>query len=123
VKYQPTKTGRVTLYTPRVGLACLELLLVLAILALVHQLFPSLWAVAIWAADVRNWPRTIWFAATWMVLIALLAIRFGPDLYHDWRQRRTRFTVKQAQKEKQLRLKEEREILAQRMEAMKRRVV
>jgi thiol:disulfide interchange protein len=108
--------------SPRAGSAVLELLLALAVLALVFQLFPSLWFAMLWATDVRNWPRNIWFAATWMVLIALLAIRIGPDVYHDWWQRRMRSAVEQAQKEKQMRLKQEREMLAQRMEAMKRRV-
>jgi hypothetical protein len=40
---------------PRAGFAWLELLLVLALLALVLQLFPALWTGMLWALDVRNW--------------------------------------------------------------------
>jgi hypothetical protein len=58
-----------------------------------------------------------------MVLAALLAIRFGPDLYHDWRERRARSAAGRAKKMAQQRTKEERETLSKRLEAMKRRVV
>jgi len=68
----------------RQGFAWLETLLVLALLALVLQLFPSLLGLL----DVRNWSRGTWFAMNGVVVLILLAIRFGPDLVEDWRQRR-----------------------------------
>ncbi len=64
----------------RSGFAWLELLLALAILALVLQLFPSVWVGTLWALDVRNWPRTVWFAVNCVLLLALVGIRFDTDL-------------------------------------------
>jgi len=69
----------------RSGFAWLELLLVLAVPALLFQLFPSLWSGTLWALDVRNWPRTVWFAGNVVVVVLLVAIRFGPELVQDWR--------------------------------------
>jgi hypothetical protein len=60
----------------RLGLAWLELLLVLAVIALVFQLFPSLWFRFISALDVRNWSRLTWFAVNFMVLAALIGVRY-----------------------------------------------
>jgi hypothetical protein len=112
-----------TLKRPRAGFAWLELLLALALLALVLQLFPALWNGMLWALDVRNWPRTVWFAGTWLVLAVLVGIRFGPDIYTDWRQRRERLATERTKQQKQQALKDERETLARMKEGMKRRVV
>ena len=106
----------------RAGFAWPELLLALALVALVLQLFPSLWFGILWALDVRNWPRTVWFAANWVVVFTLVAIRFGPDLYSDWRVRCSRVAIDRAKRQKQQELKEQREMLARTKEAMKRRV-
>jgi hypothetical protein len=106
----------------RAGFAWLELLLVLALLALVLQLLPSLRTAALWLLDFRNWPRTLWFAATWIVLLVLVGIRFGPGMYGDWRRRRERLAAVRAMEQKQQDLKAERERLARMKEAMKRRV-
>jgi hypothetical protein len=110
-------------WNSRYGFGYLELFLFLAVFALILQLFPSLWFSTLWWVDIRNWPRAVWFFATWMLLLMLLAIRCGPDLYDDWRQRRIRVANKQEKKQKQALLKHERETLARRIEAMKRRVV
>jgi hypothetical protein len=59
------------------GFAWLELLLVLAVVALLLQLFPSLWTAVLWTLDVRNWSRTVWFAETWVVLGMLVGVRLG----------------------------------------------
>lgn len=72
------------------GFARLELVLVLACLALLFQVFPGLWW-DLWAAlDFRTWSRGTWFALNLLVLLSLFGIRFGPALYADWRNHRTR---------------------------------
>ena len=106
----------------RTGFAWLELLLVLAILALFFQFFPSLWTGALWALDPRHWPRTVWFAANGAVLLVLVAIRFAPDLYHDWRAWHGRLAADHLKSQKQQELKEQREMLERMQEARKRQV-
>jgi uncharacterized membrane protein YqjE len=106
----------------RSGFAWLELLLVLAVLVLLFEVFPSLWECTLWALDIRNWPRTAWFAANFVVLFALAAIRFGPDLLDDWRNRRERQAADREKQHKQQELKEQREVLERMQAAQKRRV-
>jgi len=106
----------------RLGFAWLELLLALAILAVLFQLFPSLWVGTVWALDVSNWPRTIWFAANLVVVFALVAIRFGPDLYADWHERRERRAAERTKIQKQQELKEQRETLERMQQARSRRI-
>lgn len=74
----------------RTGFAWPELLLALAAIALVLQLFPSLATTLLAALDFRAWPRGTWFAANVLVLIGLVGVRFGPELYADWQARRRR---------------------------------
>lgn len=74
----------------RGGFAWLELLLALAFLALLFQVFPSLW-FGLWAAlDVRNWSRAVWFAANIVVIVALFGVRFAPEVAAGIRARRMR---------------------------------
>ena len=74
----------------RAGFAWLELLLALAFFALMFQVFPSLGS-ALWSAlDIRTWSQTTWFALNLLVLLGLFGIRFGSDLYADWKERRNR---------------------------------
>ncbi len=105
----------------RHGTAWLELLLALALLALVFQLVPSLWTGTLWALDVRNWPRTVWFAGNLVVVFVLVAIRFGPDLYQDWRQRKERRAAERIEMQKRQALKEQRETLERMQQARARR--
>jgi type VI protein secretion system component VasK len=106
----------------RQGEVRLELLLVLAVVALVFQLVPALGNITLWALDVRNWPRTAWFAVNWLVVITLVAIRFGPDLRQQWRERRERLASERATKQKQHELKEVRETLERMQQARARRI-
>ncbi len=71
------------------GFAWLELLLALAMVALVLQLFPPLLVLV----DFRNWSRSTWFAMNMVVVLALLTFRFGPDLLSDWRGRQQRLAA------------------------------
>lgn len=122
--HHPRSTG-VTMkrdFRFRCGFAWLELLLALVALALAFQLLPSLWFGAAWLLDVRNWPRTVWFLTNCLVVLTLVGIRFVPDLYKDWRERRERRASERAKKQKQRERKEQRKTLERMMEAQKRRV-
>ncbi len=94
----------------------------LAALALLFQIFPSLWAGTLWALDIRNWPRTVWFAGNLVVVVLLVAIRFGPDLYQDWRQRKERRAAERVEMQKRQALKEQRETLERMQQARSRRI-
>ena len=79
LRYHPQKTS-----SSRSGIAWLELLLGLAVLALLLQLFPA----AINIVDVRTWTRVHWFVFNAAAVVALLVARFGPGLLGDWREHR-----------------------------------
>jgi len=108
---------------PRVrsGFAWLELLLALAAMALLFQLFPSLWVGTVWTLDIRNWPRTVWFAGNLVVVFVLVAVRFGPDLYQDWQRRYEQRAAKRIEMQKRQALKEQRETLERLQQARSRR--
>src|SRR5882724_3323097 len=89
----------------------LESLFVLAAMAFVFELFPSYWMAALWALDVRNWPRSTWFAANGIVVLTLAVIRYSPDFIQEWRERHGRHAIDRAKKQKQRELKEQREML------------
>ncbi len=107
----------------RRGVAWLELLLALAFVALLFQVFPSLWNGLVWAADVRNWSRGVWMGVNVAVVLILFGIRFGPELYRESRVRRPRRARKRSTAETQLTMKEERELYGRMREARKRQVV
>ncbi|MGQ0601069.1 MAG: hypothetical protein ACT4QE_05155 [Anaerolineales bacterium] len=94
------------------GLGRLEVLLVIAFFALVFQVFPSLWFGLVWAADVRNWARSAWMGVTVAILVVLFGLRFVPDLWADWRERRAESASAFAKREKAERAKAERERVA-----------
>jgi hypothetical protein len=73
----------------RRGAAWLELLLVLAFVALVLQLLPSIPQRLLEALDFRYWSRWTWFVVNSGVLLLLLTVRFCPELIDSWRQRKT----------------------------------
>lgn len=74
----------------RTGAAWLEVLLVLAFLALLFQVFPGLWELLWHALDVRRWSSATWMALNVIVLVALFGVRFGPDVIAHVRERRKR---------------------------------
>lgn len=71
----------------RSGAAWLELLLVLAIVALLFQLFPNVPRRLADAFNFRYWSRSTWFVANLGVLLLLLFVRFGPEFIAPWRYR------------------------------------
>lgn len=68
----------------RYGVARLELLLSIASLALLFQVFPSLWFGLVWALDVRNWSRGIWIGLNALAVAALFAIQFRIEIRDAW---------------------------------------
>lgn len=57
----------------------LQWLLLAAIVALMLQLNPPLYAALVWAVDMRNWTQLTWLLVTGLALAALLAIRLWPE--------------------------------------------
>ena len=101
--------------TGRSGFAWLELLMVLAGLALVLQLFlPSVWWAMVSSLDVRNWSRLTWFLVNLGVLVALVGIRLAPDA-------RQALAVRKAEAEKRRHRDERKQRAAQREERLSRR--
>jgi type VI protein secretion system component VasK len=107
---------------PRVGYRWLEWMLVLSVFCLVVQVFPRFGQLVLLLVDPRNWPRTAWFAVNLFVLLALVAVRFAPQLLADWRERKERLTVEKTKHDKQQELKAEREALERMQQAKRRRI-
>ena len=100
------------------------MLLLLAIVALVFQLIPSLWAGLVSIANVRNWSRGTWMLVNVAIVLILLGIRFGPELYTDWiRYRRRHASTIGGSNERRLSANEERALYQRMHEARKRQVV
>jgi uncharacterized membrane protein YqjE len=109
-------------YQRHAGFAWLELLLALAVLALLLQFFPQVGRLVLWIFDVRNWPRSIWFFGNLGILFILIALRFGPGLVEDWRSRKSRLAADVAEKHRQQELKKQRENLERLKQAQRRRI-
>lgn len=107
----------------RRGFAWLELLLALTLLALLFRFFPSLLPDVLATLDVRNWSRSVWMTLNVGVVLVLFGIQFGPELCADWRRRRVRVSGNDKKREKQLTMKEERELYERMREARKRQVI
>lgn len=95
----------------RGGFARLEALLVLATLAFLFQVFPSLWFALVWALDVRNWSGEVWLTLNVGVVVALFGLRFGPGLHSEWREWRAKLAIEREKLQKEKALKEQREML------------
>jgi hypothetical protein len=74
----------------RLGAAWLESLLVVAFLALLFQVFPSLWTLLWSAIDIRQWSRTTWMAMNVVVVLLLFGVRFRPNVVAIMRERQKR---------------------------------
>jgi hypothetical protein len=108
---------------PRRGVAWLEILLVLAVLALVFQVFPQLWFSTLWALDVRNWSRGVWFVLNIGVVLVLFGIRYAPEVNQEWKRRRGNRIRHRTEDDEQRKLREERELYERMKEARKRQVI
>lgn len=100
----------------------LESLLVVAIALLLLQVFPQVGLAVLWAVNPVNWPRTTWFTVNLLVVLTLVAIRFGPDLYADWRERRLQRRKHRQEEAHKKELKEQRKVLEESKAARRRRI-
>ena len=107
--------------TPNSAFVRLELVLVLASIALLFQLFPSLWFNLVTIIDIRKWPHGTWISVN--VVILLFRVRFGPELSAEWCQKCLRICANRKRDEKQLSVKQERALYARMHEARKRQVI
>jgi hypothetical protein len=109
----------------RSGLARLEILLAIAVVALVFQLNPSLFN----KLDVRRWSGGAWFAANAILFAILCLFRLVPEFVADARQGpvKRRPTAAERAKtestaERKQRMKEERELYQRMKDARRRRL-
>jgi hypothetical protein len=65
----------------------LELCLALSVIAILFQLMPSWGSNVLWAIDVRNWTRNAWIGVNASGVLALIAVRYLPDVVKRWRLR------------------------------------
>ena len=114
----------------RAGIAWPELLLALAIVALVLQLLPSdAGRKSLELLDIRTWTTSTWFFANALLFASMFIIRFGPALRaagRDFLKRSTRLqpSVETLTKEEQKRKYEEERALYERMiEARKKQII
>lgn len=114
----------------RSGIAWLELLLALTIVALALQLLPSdAGRKALELLDIRTWTSRTWFAANALLFASMFIIRFGPALRaagRDFLKRSTRLqpSAQTLTKEEQKRKYEEERALYERMiEARKKQII
>lgn len=106
----------------RSGFAWLELLLALAAVVLLMQMWPAFGSQVLWVLDVRNWPSSVKIIANLLFILVLVGIRIGPELLNQWRERRLRIASERAKAAKALELKNQRETLERMKEAQSRRI-
>src|SRR5688572_1320692 len=106
----------------RPAIARLEIIFALSILALLSQVYAPLGYGLLWALDLRNWSREVWFALNALVVLALLGVRFIPGLVADLLARRQRMALESAEAAKRQKLRDEREALQRIARSRKNRV-
>lgn len=84
-----------------------------AIISLFAQILPLPWDTLLLALDVRHWLRSVWLGLNAAIIFGLFAVRFGPALVEDWRQRRERQAAERAKHVAQQAAKAQRETLEQ----------
>lgn len=99
-----------------------ELLLAVALVSILLQLFPGLLSILSWLIDVRHWPPFAWFALNLLALLILVWFRFGPELFNVWRERRKRGAEERALAKRKRDLQEQREMLERLQRGRARRI-
>jgi hypothetical protein len=114
----------------RTGVAWLELLLVLAVLALLLQVFPSLIVDLRSVLDLRNWTVWSWFSAFCVLFALLCVIRYVPEIADGFKEQGQRNAFKRSRRKSQddvaaklRQMDQERELYRRMMEARKRQVL
>lgn len=100
----------------------LELSVLLVLFALLFQIWPSLGAYVLWVMDIDNWSSSAKFVVNLVFVLLLLVVRFGPDLLHSWRERRSRIASEQAVTAKATKMKKEREAIERMQQSRRRRM-
>jgi hypothetical protein len=106
----------------RNGIAWLKLLFALAIVILIVQIYPGVLDDVLWAIDIRNWTRVAWFLVNLAVVGALVAIRFGPEAAHAWRNHRMKAQSERNQRNEIAERKRERNAIEQIKQSRSRRL-
>lgn len=70
------------------GFALLELLLCLACIVLLLQMFPNIWWSIVAMLDVRQWSRVTWFSVNAAFVLVLIAARCAPEVREALNRRR-----------------------------------
>jgi hypothetical protein len=97
-------------------------LFVVACIALSAQLFPAVYETIGLVIDVRRWPSAIWLLLNVVVVLVLVCLQFGPDLYQQWRARKSRLAADLEKRQRQQKLKEEKEMFERLRQARSRRL-
>jgi hypothetical protein len=107
------------------GVALLELLLLLACLSLLVQLFPDIWLLL----DVRTWPAWVWFSINALACSVLCLKSYAPDVLDDiihfrWLLSATSITSRHdnSKDKKKMALDEERKLYQRMKEARRRQI-
>ena len=106
----------------RRGFAWLEFLLIVTAITLLLQIWPGFGSMLLFAVDVRNWTRGVWFTANSLIVLLLIGIRFGPNILNDWRNRREEAAAEKARLAKAIKKKQEKEALQRLQESRSRRI-
>ncbi len=108
----------------RSGQVWIEVLLVVALIALILQLFPAVGAQVVSGLDPRSWPRSVWFALNLLVVIVLVTVHGWPSLLTQ-RHHSTAKNSKapsDSELEQQKKLQAERELYARTIKARQKQV-
>ncbi|TWU00437.1 hypothetical protein Pla108_13880 [Botrimarina colliarenosi] len=110
------------LYAGRLGFAWLELLLALAIVSLLLQLFNVSATRLYTAMDMRTWSGGVWFLAFALVFVVLCGVRFGPEVAKGFvaQDRKFKLTVSEEKMRKRKEYEKERALYERMNEARKR---
>jgi hypothetical protein len=103
------------------GRASVELLLGLAVIALVFQLSPDLLPVLLRTLDVTSWSRKSFYLVNLVVLISLVIWRFGPTVCDDWRNQREKNRLLRIKKEHSRKSSDDRKLYERMIKARERR--
>ena len=118
-----------TLHNAAAGMGWLELLLLLAVVGLLGQVFPGAATAVFSWLDIRQWSQLTWMLLNLFVVLLLVGVRFGPEIrekHAEMARQRARAAARKREKRERERkkqeLKEQRKMLERIKEGRKRRV-
>lgn len=108
-------------FTNRRAIAKLEVLLAVASLVLIWQLFPSFVNRTIVALNVMRWTASAWLALNAFAIASLMGVRYGPSVVKAWREYRTRKEAGLIAKKRIAEMRGRRELIERRKSAQSKR--